>query len=168
MAQTYYDLLQVAENATSEEIEVAFKNKAREVHPDKVAPGNPYLRKIAAEAFKDLSEAKSTLLDPAERRKYDAQLASMRGPQASKTTSVHRPSSYSTPAPPHRLRSTHSGSLRIVNSDISYSLCLDSVVSCCLAQSREALSTYLPRDFSDIAEPRAALLATRYEAGYRC
>jgi len=79
MAQTYYEILGVAENATSEEIEAAFKRRAREVHPDTVAPGNAYLRQVAAEAFKDLSEAKAVLLDPAEREKYDAKLTYTRG-----------------------------------------------------------------------------------------
>src|SRR6266851_5093190 len=83
MAQTYYEVLGVAENATNAEIEAAFKGKAREVHPDKVPPGNPYLRKVTSEAFKDLSEAKSVLLDSVERQKYDAELAYMRGSEQS-------------------------------------------------------------------------------------
>ena len=81
--QTYYDILGVPENASDADIQAAFKSKAREVHPDKVPPGNPYLRKVAAEAFKDLSEAKSVLLDHTERQKYDAGLAYMRGSPAS-------------------------------------------------------------------------------------
>jgi DnaJ domain len=74
MAQTYYEILGVEENAAPAEIEAAFKAKAREVHPDTVPVGNTYLRKVAAEAFKDLSEAKATLLDPIARQKYDAGL----------------------------------------------------------------------------------------------
>src|ERR1700732_2797598 len=78
MAQNYYEILGVAETATAAEIEAAFRSKAREVHPDTVPPENPYLRKVAAEAFKDLSEAKAALLDPTARQKYDAGLASTR------------------------------------------------------------------------------------------
>src|SRR5262249_11915058 len=74
MAQTYYEILGVAENATAEEIEAAFRKRARDVHPDTVAPGNSYLRQVAAEAFKDLSEAKAILLNPNEREKYDLRL----------------------------------------------------------------------------------------------
>src|SRR5580700_3288606 len=74
MAQTYYEILGVTENATAADIEAAFKAKAREVHPDTVPAENAYLRKVAAEAFKDLSEAKATLLDPIARQKYDAGL----------------------------------------------------------------------------------------------
>ena len=100
MAQTYYEVLGVADNATSAEIEAAFKRMAREVHPDLVPPGNTYLRKIAAEAFKDLSEAKTVLLDPGERRKYDAELAYMRGSETFYT--APQPSPAPSPPPPPR------------------------------------------------------------------
>jgi hypothetical protein len=83
MAQTYYEILDVAEDATAAEIEAAFKAKAREVHPDTVPSENAYLRKVAAEAFKDLSEAKAVLLDSASRQKYDAGLVYARGSQQS-------------------------------------------------------------------------------------
>src|SRR4029077_4410665 len=83
MAQTYYEILGVAQNASAEDIEAAFKKRAREVHPDTVAPGNAYLRQVAAEAFKDLSQAKATLLNPFEREKYDAKLIYERAPAAS-------------------------------------------------------------------------------------
>jgi molecular chaperone DnaJ len=63
MAKNYYEILGVPENASDADIEAAFKVKAREVHPDTVPADNTYLRKVASEAFKDLSEAKATLLD---------------------------------------------------------------------------------------------------------
>jgi hypothetical protein len=81
--QTYYETLGISELATNEEIEAAFKSKASEVHPDRVSPANPYLKKIAAEAFKNLSEAKAVLLDARKRQKYDAELAYSRGSSAS-------------------------------------------------------------------------------------
>src|SRR5262249_9455022 len=80
MAQTYYEILGVAESASAAEIEAAFKARAREVHPDRVEPGSPYLQRVAAEAFKDLAEAKSVLLDPIKRQKYDWELAQRRRP----------------------------------------------------------------------------------------
>ena len=51
MAKNYYEILGVPENASDSEIEAAFKVKAREVHPDTVPADNPYLRKVASEAF---------------------------------------------------------------------------------------------------------------------
>ncbi len=104
--QTYYDILGVPENATDAEIEAAFKSKGREVHPDKVPPGNPYLRKVAAEAFKDLSEAKSILLDHAERQKYDAGLAYMRGSTASSANPAPAPQPQAAPPPKRPPQST--------------------------------------------------------------
>src|SRR5277367_1009372 len=79
MGQTYYEILGVPESATAAEIEAAFKAKAREGHPDTVPAENTCMRKVAAEAFKDLSEAKAALLDPTMRQKYDAGLAASRG-----------------------------------------------------------------------------------------
>ena len=98
MGQTYYEILGVAENATAPEIEAAFKAKAREVHPDTVPAENTYMRKVAAEAFKDLSEAKAALLDPTMRQKYDAGLAASRAvkqtpsePRAEGSTGANAP-----------------------------------------------------------------------------
>ena len=91
MAQNYYEILGVTEKATSEEIEAAFKKRARDVHPDTVAPGNAYLRQVAAEAFKDLSEAKAILLNPTERDKYDTKLGFARASDKSKADSPPSP-----------------------------------------------------------------------------
>jgi curved DNA-binding protein CbpA len=78
MAKNYYEILGVPENASDADIEAAFKVKAREVHPDTVPADNPYLRQVASEAFKDLSEAKATLLDRTAREKFDGSLAAER------------------------------------------------------------------------------------------
>jgi hypothetical protein len=85
VAPSYYEILGVSEHATIWEIEAAFKSKASEVHPDRVSPVNPYLKNIAAEAFKNLSEAKAVLLDAAKRQKYDAELAYSRGSSVSQS-----------------------------------------------------------------------------------
>jgi DnaJ domain len=100
MAQSYYEILGVAENATAEEIEIAFKKRAREVHPDAVDPNNAYLRQVAAEAFKDLSEAKAILLNPAERERYDAKLSYARG--SAPESGQARPASAAAPGTPPR------------------------------------------------------------------
>jgi curved DNA-binding protein CbpA len=100
MAQTYYEILGVAQNASAEDIEAAFKKRAREVHPDTVAPGNAYLRQVAAEAFKDLSEAKAVLLNRTEREKYDAKLMYERGSRpAGSASSAPPPSRQAAPNP---------------------------------------------------------------------
>jgi DnaJ domain len=109
MGQTYYEILGVAENATAAEIEAAFKAKAREVHPDTVPAENAYMRKVAAEAFKDLSEAKAALINPTARQKYDAELASSRA--AKQTPPDPRPeSSVGANAPPRDSSRTRSSS----------------------------------------------------------
>src|SRR5262245_57899125 len=97
MPQNYYEILGVSENATIAEIEAAFKSKASEVHPDRVSPANPYLKNVAGEAFKNLSEAKAVLLDAGKRRKYDAELAYSRGSLASRPVGA-APSTASAPA----------------------------------------------------------------------
>src|SRR5580704_5582062 len=115
MAKNYYEILSVPENASDADIEAAFKVKAREVHPDTVPADNAYLRKVASEAFKDLSEAKATLLDPAARQKFDGSLAAER--ERARESSSSNTSSSSTEntdqSAPHRVRTgSRTGSRR--------------------------------------------------------
>jgi DnaJ domain len=112
MAKNYYEILGVPENASDSDIESAFKVKAREVHPDTVPADNAYLRKVASEAFKDLSEAKATLLDPAARQKFDGSLAAERerNRESSGSSSSTETSDQSSP---HRTRTgSRTGSRR--------------------------------------------------------
>jgi DnaJ domain len=106
MAKNYYEILGVPENASDTDIEAAFKVKAREVHPDTVPADNAYLRKIASEAFKDLSEAKAALLDPTSRQKFDASLAAERESkrESSGSTSSSTSTENSDQSSPHRVR----------------------------------------------------------------
>jgi molecular chaperone DnaJ len=62
----HYETIGVAENATPEEIKKAYRNLAKQYHPD-ANPGNPR----AAERFKEISEAHGVLSDPEKRKKYD-------------------------------------------------------------------------------------------------
>ncbi len=62
----YYKILGVDKTATSEEIKKAYRQLAKQYHPDK-NPGN----KSAEERFKEITEANEVLSDPEKRKKYD-------------------------------------------------------------------------------------------------
>jgi hypothetical protein len=65
MAVTCYDVLAVGPGATDEEIETAFRRRARETHPDVSDHAD------AAERFRLLARARTTLRDEEERARYD-------------------------------------------------------------------------------------------------
>lgn len=61
----YYDILEVSQNASKEEIKSSFRKKARSLHPDvNKAPD-------AEEKFKELGKAYETLMDDEKRATYD-------------------------------------------------------------------------------------------------
>lgn len=62
----YYEVLEVAKDASAEEIKKAYRKKAIQYHPDK-NPGN----KEAEEKFKEAAEAYEVLSDPQKRKMYD-------------------------------------------------------------------------------------------------
>jgi curved DNA-binding protein CbpA len=70
-AEDYYKILEVSDDATSEDIKVAFRRLARQYHPD-VNPNNP----TAAEKFKLISQAYETLSDSVKRSRYDRDIHS--------------------------------------------------------------------------------------------
>ncbi|KAG9296935.1 hypothetical protein G9A89_006890 [Geosiphon pyriformis] len=63
----YYDLLEVNYNSTVEEIEKAYRQKARKYHPDKNRK-NP---EAAIKIFHQVSKAFELLSDPIKKREYD-------------------------------------------------------------------------------------------------
>ena len=62
----YYKILGVAKTASEDEIRKAFRNLARQYHPD--VAGN---KAGAEDKFKEINEAYEVLSDPEKRRKYD-------------------------------------------------------------------------------------------------
>lgn len=66
--EDWYQVLQVSQGASDDEIKASYRKLAKQYHPD-VHPGDQeYERR-----FKDISEAYSILSDPTKRRKYDEQ-----------------------------------------------------------------------------------------------
>ncbi len=82
---TYYTVLNVKETATPSEIKTAYRDLIKQVHPDTIATLAPYLRRIAEDKAKEITEAYGVLSNSGKRRDYDRQLADYRrqnAPQA--------------------------------------------------------------------------------------
>lgn len=68
--EDYYAILGVTRMATEEDIRKAFRQRAKECHPDRFPPDSIAHQK-AADRFKELMVARDTLLDSALREAYD-------------------------------------------------------------------------------------------------
>lgn len=64
--KNYYDLLEISEKSTKEEIQKAFRKLAKKYHPD-VNNGNSKIQ----EKFKEIKEAYEVLKDEKKRKQYD-------------------------------------------------------------------------------------------------
>lgn len=67
-SQTLYRVLLIEESATDHEIRSAYRRLARQWHPDVCKEDN------AAEMFRKIKDAYETLMDPAQRKRYNAGL----------------------------------------------------------------------------------------------
>ncbi|MCL9814121.1 DnaJ domain-containing protein [Natranaeroarchaeum aerophilus] len=65
MAEDFYDVLDVSEDATQEEITAAYREKVKEYHPDQSD------REDASDRFKEVVDAEEVLGDEDERERYD-------------------------------------------------------------------------------------------------
>lgn len=63
MMKNYYEILEVEENATEEQIKKSYRSLSKKYHPD--------LNPNGGEKFKEIAEAYEILGDPEKRRKYD-------------------------------------------------------------------------------------------------
>jgi curved DNA-binding protein CbpA len=73
-AQTFYQILDVAQTASTHEIELAFVRMAKLTHPDRLGPALAPLRPHADRLFRRATEGREVLVDPQARATYDAQI----------------------------------------------------------------------------------------------
>jgi curved DNA-binding protein CbpA len=85
---TFYNTLGINETATPAEIKAAYRQLAKEYHPDEIPQEfrDRPLGKLAEEAFRAVDQAYKVLSDPQRRQSYDEQLRIARLPPAP----VHR------------------------------------------------------------------------------
>lgn len=73
--QNYNDVLGVAQNATTEEIEKIYKLRAKAYHPDVLSSFSPETKRVSEQEFKIINAAHDTLKDEVKRKAYDETLA---------------------------------------------------------------------------------------------
>jgi hypothetical protein len=98
--ETYYTVLNVKETASTVEIKTAYRDLIKQVHPDTIANLAPYLRKIAEDKAKEITEAYGVLSNPSKRRDYDRQLAAYRHQTTPSPQATPTPQSPPTPQQP--------------------------------------------------------------------
>jgi len=80
---TFYDILEIDQFASADDVRRAYRKKALETHPDKLEPGASEAEKQDAEQqFHKVHEAFETLGDAVKRKAYDGRLKAKANPQA--------------------------------------------------------------------------------------
>jgi len=101
--RTYYEVLDVPESATAEEVHAAYRKLVKEFHPDRLVGIPDHLtevKRLAEEKFREIQEAWATLGDPRKRSLYDEQSRALRGQSNSRFSPPQpSPSSYAPPPP---------------------------------------------------------------------
>ena len=92
--ESYYELLQVSENADQEIIQAAWRRLVLRYHPDRSSDPN------AAEMTQRLNDAYAILSDPARRAEYDRELAA--GPSSRPAHPPRPPNRPTQETPPPR------------------------------------------------------------------
>jgi len=72
---TYYQLLELEQNATTDQVRSAFHHFSQSYHPDALRPSAPEMRQKARTAFARGAEAYAVLRNPKRRADYDLALA---------------------------------------------------------------------------------------------
>jgi DnaJ-class molecular chaperone len=132
-----YQILGVSTNATSAQIKKAYREKARELHPDK-RPDDPK----AEEVFKDISAAYSLLSNDETREQFDRDEITMTG---SRRKPSSRPSSKSSAKRPFdrffRQRANRAESaLKIKGANVTYTLAVDFTTAAKGAKKRVSMT----------------------------
>ncbi|MGZ5445608.1 MAG: CD225/dispanin family protein [Thermoanaerobaculia bacterium] len=97
--QTYYDILEIKETASAEEVRAAYRRLCHEYHPDKIPEHLQRLRRDGEAKFRELTAAYDVLQSATARAAYDRQLRQFRGgtrsQEATGATPTPSPSSQS-------------------------------------------------------------------------
>jgi curved DNA-binding protein CbpA len=97
--KSYYELLEIAADASAEEIKSAFRREIAKYHPDKVQHLGREFQDIAAIKAAELTQAYKTLSDAARRAEYDDLLADGVAPAAAPARVKPEPAAQSAPPP---------------------------------------------------------------------
>lgn len=86
-SKDYYDILGVRPTAKQSEIELAFKGRRTQYHPDKYAGTDPETIRWATEKMQEVNEAYQVLSDIDRRRSYDARRNDWRNDNSARASS---------------------------------------------------------------------------------